>query len=512
MQQISALKQPIDRTALALMFCLAVLIALLLGNGDHSIPKVRDFSWQNRQIGAEDTAFILTFSRPMDQASVESNIKIEPPLLGKISWAGRRMAYTPLTPVPYGLEYKLKLEGARDKTAAVEYYGGNKATNTIEPFIGNFQSRDRAFVYIGVGGEETGRLILFNLSQNKKIVLTPPDLLVTESRPYPNGNKILFTAIPQSLQKQKGINQQLYTVTTGSYFPPVNEPTRPPAPAGQMQLILDNQDYNILKFDLSADGKIIIVQRINRKTPTDIGLWMIPQPDSSNNNPNITSAPQSSMQRLDKAASGEFKITPDSISIAILQGQGVGISALDSGAQSWEFLPKFGRVMNFSKNGTAAAMVKFNTNYTRTLFHVTNQGKEQQLIETPGSIMDCQYSPQGETLYCLLTELIEGEKFQEKPYLAIIDIKSSKIRPLLIFPDQRSMQMSLSADGEALLFDSLVTSPPKSDLALRTKDGQDITTGRLWVLPLAKIKVEQPDILPQPEQLPLNGYHPVWLP
>ncbi len=508
MQQLSALRQPIDRTALTLMFCLAVLIALLVGNGDHSSPKVRDFSWQNRQIGAEDTAFILTFNRPMDQASVESNIKIEPPLPGKISWAGRRMAYTPLNPVPYGLEYKLKLEGARDKTTALQYYAGNKATNTIDPFLGNFQSRDRAFIYIGVRGEEAGRLILFNLTQNKKTVLTPPDLLVTESRPYPNGNKILFTAIPQSLQKQKGINQQLYTVTTGIYFPSVNEPTRPPAPAGQVQLILDNQDYNILKFDLSADGKIIIVQRINRKILTDIGLWMIPQADSSTNNPNITPAPK----KLDKAASGEFKITPDSGSIAILQGQGVGISALNSGTQSWEFLPKFGRVMNFSKDGTGAAMVKFNTNYTRTLFHVTNQGKEQQLIETPGSIIDCQYSPQGESLYCLLTELIEGEKFQEKPYLAIIDIKSSKIRPLLIFPDQRNMQMSLSTDGEALLFDSLVTSPPKSDLALRTKDGQDITTGRLWVLPLAKIKVDRPDILPQPEQLSLDGYHPVWLP
>lgn len=506
MQQISALRQPIDRIALGLIFFLALLIVLLVGNGDHSIPKVRDFSWQNRQIGAEDTAFILTFSRPMNQASVESSLRIDPPLPGKFSWAGRRMAFTPLRPVSYGLEYKLKLEGARDQTAALDYYSGKKSTNTIEPFIGNFQSRDRAFVYIGVTGEETGRLILFNLTQNKKTILTPPDLLVTESRSYPNADKILFTAIPQSIQNQKGTNQQLYTVTTGIYFPTANEPTKPPAPAGSLQLVLDNQDYNILKFDLSADGKTIVVQRINRKIPADFGLWLIPD------NSNATPSTQSSMRRLDKSASGEFKITPDSGSIAILQGQGVGISALNSGAQSWEFLPKFGRVMDFSKDGTGAAMVKFNTNYTRTLFHVTNQGKEQQLIETPGSIVDCQYSPQGETLYCLLTELIEGEKYQEKPYLAILDVKSSKVRPLLMFPDQRNMQMSLSTDGEALLFDSLVTSPPKSDLALRTKDGQEITTGRLWILPLAKIKVDQPDILPQPEQLSLDGYHPIWLP
>lgn len=508
MQQISALRQPIDRIALGFMFFLTVLIVLLVGNGDHSIPRVRDFSWQNRLVGAEDAAFILTFSRPMDQASVESNLRIDPPLPGKFSWAGRRMAYTPLSPVPYGLQYKLKLEGARDQTAALNYYAGQKSIGTIEPFTGNFQSRDRAFVYIGVTGEETGRLILFNLTQNKKTILTPPDLLVTESRSYPNADKILFTAIPQSIQNQKGTNQQLYTVTTGIYFPSANELVKPPAPAGSVQLILDNQDYNILKFDLSIDGKTIIVQRINRKIPTDFGLWLIPQADSDNATPTT----QSPMQRLDKSASGEFKITPDGGSIAILQGQGVGISPLNSEAQSWEFLPKFGRVMDFSKDGTGAAMVKFNTNYTRTLFHVTNQGKEQQLIETPGSILDCQYSPQGETLYCLLTELVTGEKYEEKPYLAILDVQSSKVRPLLMFPDQRNMQMSLSPDGEALLFDSLVTSPPKSDFALRAKDGQEITNGRLWILPLAAIKVDRPDILPQPEQLSLDGYHPIWLP
>jgi len=508
MQQIPALRQPIDRIALGLIAGLMILIALLVGNGDHSIPRVRDFSWQNQQVGAEDIAFILTFNRPMDQASVESSLKIEPPLPGKISWAGRRMAYTPLSPVPYGLEYKLKLEGARDKTASLDYSAGNKSRGAIEPFTGSFRSRDRAFVYIGVSGAETGQLILFNFTQNQKTILTTPALMVTEFRIYPNADKILFTAIPQSLQNQKGLNQKLYTVTTGLYFSNAKEPAQTPSPAGKTELILDNQDYNILKFDLSADGKTIIVQRINRKTPADFGLWMINQSDLSTQRSNTPPL----LQKLDKSGTGEFQITPDSGAIAILQGQGVGISPLTPGAQSWEFLPKFGRLLDFTKDGTGAALVKFNTNYTRTLFHVTNQGKEQQLLETPGSIVDCQYHPQGETLYCLLTELVIGEKYEEKPYLAMIDIKSTKIRPLLMFPNQRNMQMNLSPDGVVLLFDSLATSPPKNDLALRAKDGQEIISGRLWALPLAKLKVDQLELLPQPEQLSLEGVHPVWLP
>ncbi len=509
MQQFFLLRQPLDRIAMGLMFCLTVLIVLMIGSGDHSIARVRDFSWQNRLIGAEDAAFILTFSRPMDQASVEKNLSIEPPLPGKFSWAGRRMAYTPLSPAPYGLEYKLKLAGARDQAATLDYYAGNKNQGLIDPFLADFKSRDRAFVYIGVTGEETGRLILQNLTQNQKTILTAPNLVVTEFQSYPNADRLLFSAIPQVQQSQKGINQQLYTVTTGMFFPAPEEPLQPPLPAGEVNLVLDNKAYNLLKFDISPDGKTIIVQRINRDDPTDLGLWKVEK--SKNGSDSLSTF---TTQRLEQAGSGEFEITPDSSSIAVLQGQGVAIVPLsaENAAKDWEFLPKFGRVMDFSRDGTGAAMVKFNVNYTRSLFHITNQGKEELLLETLGSIMDCQYHPDGQSLYCLLTELIEGETYTEKPYLAIIDIATAKIRPLLIFPDQRNMQMSLSPDGKALLFDSLVTMPPKNDLGLRTKDGQEITKGSLWALPLNRLQVDQPDILPEPEELPLAGYHPLWLP
>ncbi|HEY9836416.1 MAG TPA: Ig-like domain-containing protein, partial [Vampirovibrionales bacterium] len=86
--------QPLDRAAIALIAVLTVAIALLLFGGDSTAPRVREFSWQNKQVSAKDRAFIMTFSRPMDRQSVEDNLKIDPPVPGKISWAGRRMAYT----------------------------------------------------------------------------------------------------------------------------------------------------------------------------------------------------------------------------------------------------------------------------------------------------------------------------------------------------------------------------------------------------------------------------------
>ena len=195
-------KQPIDRIAISLILGLSLLIGLLLLSGDRTAPRVREFTWQNQQIGAEDTGFILTFFRPMNHSTVEENLKIEPDLPGKFSWAGRRMAYTLKNPAPYGVTYTLKLAGATDR------YGGetnqNKGT-PIQPFSASFRSRDRAFAYIGVKGETASRLMLVNLSSSdpKPIPLTPKDLVVSDFKPYPNSDRILFSATDRS-QVQAG--------------------------------------------------------------------------------------------------------------------------------------------------------------------------------------------------------------------------------------------------------------------------------------------------------------------
>ena len=116
---LKRLSQPIDKIAIALITFLALIIGLLLWGGTtcddncifHPGAKVNDFSWQNKTIGGEDRAFILTFNRPIDRASVEQNLAIKPPLPGKISWSGLRMAYTLETPAPYGETYHLALTG-----------------------------------------------------------------------------------------------------------------------------------------------------------------------------------------------------------------------------------------------------------------------------------------------------------------------------------------------------------------------------------------------------------------
>lgn len=491
--------QSLDRVAIALMFVLSLLIGFLIWQGGAVKPVVRNFTWQDQQIGAEDTAFTLTFSRPMDNESVEENLKIDPPLVGKISWAGRRMVYTLVTPAPYGTNYKLVLQGAKDR-----FSQPGAKNSEIKPFTSSFSTRNRALLYIGANGKEQGKLVIYNLTLQQKKILTPNNLIVQNFEPFPNGEKILFSA--RSSKNPDLLSAQIYTVTTG-IASNIGEQREQP---GKIDLILDNQNYQNLKFDLSSDGETIVVQRGRRDNPGDFGLWQLP---TMRNNSEKKPTPK----RLKSKPGGDFIITPDSKAVAVAQGKGTAIlSLVEDTSKPLDFLPQFGLVQAFSKDGSQAAMIKFNTDYTRDLFLVTNQGVQKQLLKTTGSILDCNFDPASPTLYCLLTQLVSEEQYLEQPYLVAINLKTQEQKPLLMLPaGQRNVQMSLAPDGLAILFDQVIpigentTSLPNN--TLKTDDGEPIATSSLWLMPLLPIS-NQAELKIKPEQLPLVGFYPQWLP
>ncbi|OLP17242.1 hypothetical protein BST81_17355 [Leptolyngbya sp. 'hensonii'] len=504
--------QPLDVVAVMLMLLLGLLIGLTLWGGEQAAPRIKDFSWQERQVGAEDIAFVLHFSRPMEHDTVEANLTINPSLPGKVSWAGRRMAYTLTQPAPYGTAYEVRLQGARD---SFKRMGRRPA---MEPFVGRFRSRDRAFAYIGIDGDEQGRLILYNLTQQKKQVLTPKNLVVMNFDAFPKSDRILFSAYDrQPNNPQAMLDQRLYSVTTGiqvqspqqpseqTYdflgrpLQPVSPPTRS---LGELQQILDSKDYQNLKFDLAPDGKTLVVQRISRRNSADSGPWIVKLDEIGN----VLGAPTPL-----KSQGGDFLITPDSNSLAIAQGEGMAILPLQPDTKALDFLPKFGMVLNFSGDGSQAAMVKFNKDYTRSLFLVTTQGVQKELLRITGSILDAQFDPQNQTLYCLLTRLIPGETYQEQPFIAIVDLKTAKVTPWLVLPNQRDIEMHLAPDGLALLFDQLVSAKDNPKTGPRNSSGEVIATSRLWLLPIANADPAVQARV-QPEELPLPGFHPRWLP
>jgi hypothetical protein len=413
--------RPLDRLALVLIVGLSLVVGVLVLWGDRTAPKVRDFSWSQQSVGAEDTAFTLTFNRPMNWESVSQNLQISPALPGKTSWSGRRLAYTLNQPVPYGQTFQLKLGGA---TGAK---GG-----TVEPFAANFKSRDLAFAYLGVNGDEAGRVILYNQTQDKKTVLTPENLSVLRFKAYPKGDRLLFSATERTPSASGMMSAKLYQVTTG---------LSPEHPAGKVDLVLDNQDYQILKFDLAATGDRIVVERTAKNNMMDANLWQIkgsgkPEP-------------------LKTSGGGDFLIAPDGQTLVLAQGQGLALISLDDQGSDkpLDFLPKFGMVLNFAPDGSAASMLKFNTDFTRSLFLVTNQGTQKELLRTKGSILSCQFSPQKDAMYCLLNKLISENPYKEQPYIAKIDLKTAKVQELLTLSMQQNIKLSLAPDGSKLLFD-----------------------------------------------------------
>ncbi|BAU13843.1 hypothetical protein LEP3755_43860 [Leptolyngbya sp. NIES-3755] len=496
--------QPLDRIAIGLMLVLIVLIGILLLSGDRSAPRVREFNWEGKQIGSDDRAFLLTFSRPMDHPSVEQNLKIQPDLKGRISWAGRRMAYTLDQPAPYGTEFTVTLTNARDRFSKE---GANHGI--LRDFNQKFKSRDRVFAFIGAEGNEAGRLILYNLTQQDKKILTPENLAVMDFRTYPSNDKIVFSAVERTNPPQSLAEQKLYTVTTGIQIndpAQLGDPSTPiasasPTQPGQVTQILDSRDYQNLRFDLSGDGRSIVIQRLSRRDPNDAGAWLMRdgQPAKAIGN---------------QQTGGDFLITPDGESIAVAQGQGLAILPLQPESEQptnpLDFLPKFGTVLNFSPDGTSAIMVKFNTDYTRSMFLVS-QGVQKEIARIPGSIISADFDPNGNILYCLLTNLVPGNTFQEQPFLAAIDLKAARegkpmqqtLRPLVLLPNQREIQVDLSPDGKALIFDQT-----QADDRAKAEVSQALAGSKLWLLPLKG----DLDNKTQPEELPFRGLHPRWLP
>ncbi|HEY9762665.1 MAG TPA: hypothetical protein V6D07_09075 [Trichocoleus sp.] len=507
---------PLDRWALALMLGLTLVIGGLVLSGDHALARVRDFSWQERHIGAEDRAFLMTFSRPMDPASVEQNLEVSPPIPGKFSWAGRRMAYTLDVPAPYGETFTVRLNQAKDRFAVQE-----KRDARFQAFQSTFQTRNRALAYVGAEGDEAGRLVLADLTRQDRRILTPKDLVVLDFEPYPLGDRILFSATDAAAYRQGQLNQKLYTVTTGLNPKPPEELgaanrltlrtlfRRSPAaqPSGKVELVLDSQDYQNLKFDLSPDGKVIVAQRLSQSDPADFGPWVVEAGKSA--------------RRLETEEGGEFLIAPDSQSLIMLQGQGTAIVPLSQEEQTpnnepLDFLPNYGRVFDLSNDGSSAAMVNFNQNdpnqrFTESLFLVTNQGEETKLMQVTGKVADAQFDPTNRILYTLTSELLPGDEYIEQPVLSAVTLRDKTVTDLLILPAQQMISMDLAPDGLALV---LTFEGAQADGTSPSPEVQ-ATTNTIWLLPLyasTEERLQAKPIQNQPEPMPFKGVQATWLP
>ncbi|MGK7930602.1 MAG: hypothetical protein AB4041_04100, partial [Microcystaceae cyanobacterium] len=439
--------------------------------------------------GVENKTFTLSFNRPVDTNTVEKNLIIEPPLPGRIVWQGRTLIYTLNDPPIYGTNYQIKLENVR-----VSY-----EDKTLEPFVSLFSTRDRVLAYIGIEEEEKGRLILYNitnLNKPQKTILTPRDLVVTDFKIYPDSEKILFSAFEPSVRGQGLAKQELYTVTTGFNISPLKTS---PQRAGKLKRILDAKNYQNVSFDLSKNGKMIIVERVNHENKNDASLWMIKE----------------DAQPISLGIPGsEFAISPDGKRLAVTQEGGIRMVPLGANGGTSRIFQNYEKNLGFSASGDKLLLVKDNIDYTRSLMMINLEGETQELFRTPYPVLNCQLEPRDEQdLYCLKIDVLQEEtgQYREEPFLSVINTKKGIDLPLLALPNYRDVVLSMSPDGVALLFDQVVTKIPQSGSDLLTSQKQAIADGQVWLLPLPDLKETNPSLKIQPQEL-IFGFKPQWLP
>ena len=479
---------PIDLAVMTAIGGFSILIGAVLIVGDRSMPRALEFSWQDRQIGVQNETFTLTFNRPMNWASVENALTIEPPLPGKLSWNSQTLAYT-LTDLPvYGTTYRIALEGAKEQPLAT-----NREAKTLKPLQMEIETRDRAFAYLGVEGEEKGRLLLYNKTQQKKIPLTPLDITVTNFQPYPDGDRILFSAYDRQ-DTAATARQQLYSVTTGLNY----QQDRETLSYGRIQRVLGGENYQNLQFDLARNGENAVVQRINRQNPSDSGLWILPK----NGNPR----PLGIQGRT-------FKISPDGRSVAVAGNLGISLVPLTPDAPDREFFPGYDRVVAFATGKRRQIIaLKSNRDLTRSLFTIGDRGREREILNTTGAILDCQFEPREEQLlYCLRTEPLNPNSTFERPILSIINIATGTDVPLLALTNDPEVRMSMSPDGRSLLFDQITLSD-RGSATLPQANENFRTTGNIWSLQLPDFISGDRDEQLTPPQRITSGLDPQWIP
>ncbi len=440
----------------------SLLIILTISIGDRSSLRVSNFSWQNQKVSSGDRQFTLDFNRPVDRLQVEQNLQIQPPLTGKTSWAGNKLFYT-LTEIPLAeTTYNLKL-------------GSN-----LNIFNSTFQTRDRIFAYLGIESEEIGKLILYNYTRKQKTILTPKDLVVTEFRVVADGTKIIFFAHDRNDPEKSLDRLQLYAVTTG-----INS-----SRLGSIQKIIDAKEYQNIDFDVTTNGKTIIVERANRKNLSDVSLWSIVEGEEP---------------RSLKIIGDNFRVSPDGTELAVTQNSGVTLISLKDRDDRRQLLKDYLEIVNFSPDNKKLLLVKYNTDYSRSLFLVslTDKGRSIEIFKSFSSIFNCQFEPrQEQTIYCIKNDLtVDNGQYRQLPFLTAINLQTKQNFSLLSLPNSQDVRLSISPDGALLLFDQTIASSIGQTTA--------ITNGSLWRLPL--LDIEATGKTAPPQQL-ITGFHPQWLP
>lgn len=463
--------QPLDRWVGGITLCSLIVGVILFLLGNHTAPYVRDFNWQQQRVGSRDLQMVLTFNRPMNAESIEANLEVHPPLPGRMRKLGRRFFWTLAEPAPYGQTYRVQLQAAQDERGQL----------MSRPFQGEFRTPDRQLLGIGTEPAQAGRLFLFNLETGSTTLLTPAGMKVTQMQPSADGQYAYYFATTSGVQAQ-----DLYRLNLEDQ---------------SAELLLDHRGYQNLRFQVSPTGELVVAERMPlERDPTGLvqtELW-------------VQKERRDPFRRLelDTAVGGDFLISPDESSLLISQGRGVGIVPLHPRAAAESFLAQFGQTLAIRPDGAFGALLRFNPDYTRSLWVVSNTGNSQEIWVAEGSVGVGAFSSVAPVFYSLVNQ-IDPETYTESPRLLAINWEEGSQTEVVQAEYPIGLDFSLAPDGRTLAYTLLEPFQGLPDPAAPlSRTGQAIASSQVWLVELER---GQP-ILSSRRRLPLGSSALAWIP
>ena len=175
----------IDRIFLTTFSVLILLIGVVILRGDRTFLEVKSFNLEGKTVSPRNVQLLFEFNREVDKDSVEKGLKIEPEIPGRLSFIGKKMAFTPSNQLAYSQEYTVTLANILDTTG--------KPMPRTRRF--HFTTQNEQILYRGTSGDEAYRIVLYDMKTGSKKIVSPLDIYVLDFAPLHHAEKIIFSGI-----------------------------------------------------------------------------------------------------------------------------------------------------------------------------------------------------------------------------------------------------------------------------------------------------------------------------
>jgi len=302
---------------------LVLLTAGMLIGGDQTYPQVRSFNHQHAAIGPRQVQLVIAFSRPMNRASVEENFQITPPVEGRFSWIGRRMAYTLDEPLPRETAYEVRIS-----QSAIDQFG----RPLKREFVANFQTLPARFAYLSDVGSGHQQLWLYELESGQTRPITPDPLRVTRFQPHPDGQRIFFMAT-----REDALGESFYLSDQQALYVVDLKTEEITLLAGTEGLV--NHDFSI-----SRDGAVIGINRASLTASGQIfsrDIWW-----------KVDGEKKWEQFWKPGLGVGDFHLAPDGITILVASPEGyLLLPLIDESGRDPQYVGQFWDTYGFSPTG-----------------------------------------------------------------------------------------------------------------------------------------------------------------